>query len=431
MATVAPALSLRSNLAFGLFGNVIFAITQWAIVAVVARLGTPEEVGAVTIATALATPLFMLAAMSMREGHSVDDLTEFGRDDYFALQFFNGLFAAAVVLALVAILYSDAGTLVQTSTIAFTLVKFVGNQANMHFGIFQREQRLDFIAIAYITRGIAGLAAFGVVFWATGVLWQAFCAEALAWLLVLLTVDRRLLARLDVTGRLTGIFRADPRKLMRLFLWMAPLGIAGFLTNASASAPRLVLDRYVDLAAVGVFGAITYIGTASQQVINSIGSASASRLRRLVRTGNSRGFMKLSAKLVALSGGLGVLLVIAVAFAGEAILTILYGADYANVTLFGIVAVYIALRMAFAPLQFSLSAGHAYWNRLFVSAAGFVATLGVALALVPRMGAEGAAWALVAGAVMRTLLLLVFFRRLALSVGQAAAVGDVAAGERA
>lgn len=414
---MAPAtLSIKKNILFGLSGNLVFALTQWGILAVVARLGAPEQVGAITVATALVTPIFFLSAMSMRDGHAVDDLTEFTRQDYFALRLATSLMAMGLILVLLGTWYGDRSGLIQTAILAFMLVKFVGTQSNMNYGVFQRAQRLDFVSASFAARGLMGLAGFAAVFATTGILWAAFLAEAVLWAAAIWLVDRRFLARLDVSDRLPRLREIAPARLFRLFLWMLPLGLAGFLVNATASAPRLVLEAHVDLQTVGVFGAIAYVQTALAMISNALGSASAARLRGCVRTGRRRRFAVLSAKLILLALLIGIALVGVVALAGPQILTLLYGSAYADGGLFLLVICATALQIAAAPLQFALIAGHAYWRRLGVNAATFALTLSAALLLVPDLGAPGAGWALIIGATTRLVLLLFFFLRLVITI---------------
>ncbi|MCV6598062.1 MAG: lipopolysaccharide biosynthesis protein, partial [Mangrovicoccus sp.] len=410
------ALSLKRNVLYGLIGNFAFALTQWGIIAVVARLGSPEEVGAVTIATALVTPIFFLAAMSLREGHSVDDLTEFTPDHYYALILTNSLVAMGLISVLVATWYGGQGALVQLTTLGFMLVKFVGTQANMNYGVFQRAQRIDYVAISYVARGVLGLAGFAAIYASTGILWLAFAAEALMWFAAQWVFDQRFLTRLGARRSFARVLQVSPASLWKLFCWMLPLGLAGFFMNATASAPRLVLAQHVDLAQVGIFGAIAYINTALVTVSNAIGSASAARLRGAVRNGRRKAFMSLSVKLVALSSLIGASMIFAVWIAGPLMLRIFYGEYYADQKLFLLIITATAIWVAAAPLQFALTAGHAYWRRLGVSISAFTTTVVSALILVPEHGIYGAGMALLAGVGIRISLLGYFFLRLYQSI---------------
>ena len=413
---MAQALSLKKNVLFGLIGSVVFALTQWGILSVVAHLGSPEEVGALTVATALVTPVFFFATMSIGEAHRVDDLDSFSRADYFALRLLMAFLSVLVVCALVALFYRHKDALVLTTTFAFMAVKVIGAQSQMNHSVFQREERLDFVAGSMIARGCSGLAGFAITYALCGLLWAAFLVEAAMWLLAVLVIDQHYLKRLNVTDRFSSIFRVKRASLWKLFVWTLPLGLAGFLMNATISAPRLVLDSFYNLAAVGLFGAIAYVSTALTTVTNALSSASAARLRRTIRDGRHKALLKLSLALIGLSALIGIALVGAAAFLGETVLSLLYGAAYIDVPLFVIVICATALRLVASPMQLALTAGHAYWRRLGVNGADFAVTVIAALILVPESGASGAAWSMVVGAVTRTLLLTYFFVLLVASV---------------
>ncbi len=413
---MAKALSLKKNVLFGLIGSVVFAITQWGILTVVAHLGSPEEVGAVTVATALVTPVFFFATMSIGESHRVDDLDSFSRADYFALRLLMALLSVVVVCILVAVFYHSKDALVLTTTFAFMVVKVIGAQSQMNHSVFQREERLDFVAGSMIARGCAGLTGFAITYALTGLLWAAFLVEAAMWTLAIVAIDQRYLKRLNVTDRFSGIFRAKRASLWKLFVWTLPLGLAGFLMNATVSAPRLVLDSFDSLAAVGLFGAIAYISVALTTITTAISAASAARLRKTIREGRKKALLRLSLALIGLSALIGIALVGGAAFAGDTLLRLLYGEAYVDVPLFVIVITATALRLTSAPMQLALTAGHAYWRRLGVNGAAFVVTVIAALMMVPETGASGAAWSMVLGAITRVVLLTYFFILLLASV---------------
>ncbi|MCV6598534.1 MAG: hypothetical protein OIF40_15795, partial [Mangrovicoccus sp.] len=228
--------------------------------------------------------------------------------------------------------------------------------------------------------------------------------------------DQRFLTRLGARRSFARVLQVSPASLWKLFLWMLPLGLAGFFMNATASAPRLVLAQHVDLAQVGIFGAIAYINTALVTVSNAIGSASAARLRGAVRNGRRKAFMSLSVKLVGLSVLIGASMVLAVWLAGPLMLRIFYGETYVNQDLFLLIILGTALRVSAAPLQFSLTAGHAYWRRLGINVVAFGSTLVAAVILVPEQGIYGAGIAMLVGVVLRILLLVYFFLRLYQSI---------------
>lgn len=405
---VMPALpSVRKNMFYASIAYGFFALTQWGIVVVLSRIGTPEDVGTLTVLTALITPIFLLANMDMRNGHSADDLTDFSPTDYYALRLWSSFFAI-LIIALIAFTYLDSsGAFVQISAIAYSAVKFFGAQINMNHGVFQRAERMDFVARSLLCQGAFGLTAFTLGYHYSSNLSVAFLSEATAWCLSLVLIDRQLLSSLGKRIRFGAILDVPFSKIIRLARWTIPLGLAVFLMASASSIPRLVLERYVDISAVGVFGAIAYINIALNIVGNAIGSSSSARLRRLYRSGSKIKFLRLSLILSLLAACIGGFLCLFVYLFGEKVLTLMYGVFYANVEVFKVTILAAAIRLIAAPLQFSVNAGQAFWWRMLNNSAVFSIAVFSSMLLVPDYGLIGAAWTMVVLSALHLLLSLV------------------------
>lgn len=393
--STARPLSLRRNLFHAAFGKAVFTLTQFGILAVVAHLGPKEDVGAMTVASALVTPLFFLTSMGMRDVHAVDDLDHFTRADYVALRLFGGLFAVALACLLALTYQASSSWLVQATTIALAVVKFFGAQSSVNHGMFQREERMDFVSYSILVRGLSGLGIFTLVYWLTQSLPLALACEALAWLATNF-FDQRLLARLGARTFLAELSGVRPRKVARLAWWVLPVGVSLWLTRAGMSAPPLVLDRYADLATVGVFGAMMYLHTALSMVSGVLGSASAARLRRFYRDGARRDFARLAIRLTLGSATLGAVGVLMAWLFGDTFLGIAFGEEYKRGDLFVVVILASAISITGGPLLTAISAGQAFRRRLTISAGVCAVAVTVSFLLVPSHGAMGAAWALVA-----------------------------------
>lgn len=408
-------LSLGRNVAWSVTGNLALAGTQWLALIVLAQLGTPTDIGLWALATALVTPIFTLCDMAMNDAHTVDDLTDFKRADYFALRLVGAVTASVTCILVALVWFGDQSALV-AATLAFVAVRFINSQMMLNGGVFQRERRVDLLARSSLIRGVLGVTVFAVVFWLTQTLWAALLGQALAWGLVLFLVDRPYLSLLGVGDRFTAILHTRPQRLVRLFIWLLPLALSAMLISATVSAPRLVLGSYVDLATVGIFGAIAYFDTGFTVAINAIGFASASFLRSTIRDRSRKRFVLLSMKLVGLTSSIALVLYAIGWLYGDEILALVYGSDYVDHTLLMLVLLATAVRSALAPLQVALTAGHVLWRRFFVNALGFVSTLGTAVTLVPEQGVYGAAIALLVGACTRAVLLIIFFVRMTLTM---------------
>jgi O-antigen/teichoic acid export membrane protein len=402
--------SLKRNIVFAIIGRGYYATTQFLVIAIVAQLGTTQDVGALTLAAAIVTPLFFLTSMGLREVHTVDDLVRFNRSDYVALRIVGGISAVGLAAAIVFSLYASSGWLVQASVIGFSLVKFFGAQSSLNHGIFQRAERLDYMATSILIRASLGLAAFAVVFWATRDLPTALFCEAIAWVISYWLVDTRLLAKLGAGTAITAVMAVRPRTIGALALWVLPLGVALWLTRAAISAPPIVLERSEGLSAVGIFGALAYVHTGLSMLANTLGSASAARLRRYRRDGKYKSFKGLARKLMVLSSALGLVAVIGAWLVGAEILGVVFGPEYAERELFTIIVAASAITLIGSPMMTAINASQAFRRRLMNAGATFFVSVLAALVLVPAYGIFGAAWSFFAGSVALLLATLWSFR---------------------
>src|SRR5437879_8086330 len=91
--------SLRRNVAWALAGNVGYSACQWGVLASVAKLGTPADVGRFALGLALTAPIITLANLHLRIIAATD-----ARGDYpFAVYFSLRLVMTALALATIAV----------------------------------------------------------------------------------------------------------------------------------------------------------------------------------------------------------------------------------------------------------------------------------------------------------------------------------------
>src|SRR5450755_1849007 len=75
-----PGLSLRSNFAWILTGNVVYAACQWGVIVALAKLGSSFMIGQFSLGLAIATPVLMFTNLHLRAVQATDAcrLSSFG-----------------------------------------------------------------------------------------------------------------------------------------------------------------------------------------------------------------------------------------------------------------------------------------------------------------------------------------------------------------
>lgn len=387
----AAPLSLRRNFSWTFAGNVVYAASQWGVLVVIARLGTPEMVGQFALALAITAPVIMFANLQLRAVQATDARRAYAFADYLGLR----LLTTAAALALIAAVALLSGYRAETALV----ILFVGFAkscealSDIVFGLLQQRERMDRIAKSLMIEGPATLAAMAAVLALTGSIAAAAAAMALVWLLQLLLYDARSAAR---------ILRAWPRPrwhwpTLRRLAWLAlPLGVTMLLISLNTNIPRYIMERSRGPAELGIFAALSYLIVAGSTVVAALGQAASPRLAAYYADANTRAFRALLLKLAGIGALLGAAGVTVALLLGEPLLALIYGPAYAaHADVFALVMLAAGIGYVGSFLGYGMTAARFFAAQAPLFAVVVSATTLAALALIPSLGLRGAALALI------------------------------------
>jgi len=319
-------LSLRLNFAWILTGNLVYAMCQWGTIVALAKLGSSFMVGQFSLGLAVSTPVLMLTNLQLRAVQATDARRLYSFNEYLRLRSALTL-AGLVVIAGIACFghYEKQTTMV---ILIIALAKGVETLSDIHYGLFQLNDRLDQTGKSMILRGILLVAALSTGLYLTrSVLWG--CATlVLVWLVVLLFFDvghgRAFVAGHTRSSRHPEHWR--PWELIRLAL---PLGIATTLAALNLNMPRYFIHSHLGERQLGIYSALAYTTVAMILVSDSLGHCAIPRLSRLYNCERLTEFRSLLLRLLAAGGLLGLTGLVVVQFIGAQLVTRIYGSEYA------------------------------------------------------------------------------------------------------
>jgi O-antigen/teichoic acid export membrane protein len=240
---------------------------------------------------------------------------------------------AAAVAIWAAAAYFTEGSTAWWVTVLVGLGKLVESFGDLLHGLLWRRERLDLIGKSQTIRGLATTAgaAAGLAS-GTGVIGAA-AAMAIVSIGVLLLYDVPAAAGGQRDDEATADHRAgrfDFARLRELFLQVWPMGLTVLLGALILNLPRYAVEYYLGLEQLGVFAALAYLAMAANLAATTAAQVALPRQSRLFAAGDARGFVVLTAGLVAGGAAVAALLT-AVCFAfGPALLSLVYGAAYAD-----------------------------------------------------------------------------------------------------
>jgi O-antigen/teichoic acid export membrane protein len=405
LAPAARGLSIRSNFAWVLTGNVVYAACQWGMIVALAKLGNSFMVGQFSLGLAIVTPILMFSNFDLRAVQATDAARDFRFGEYLRLRIITTLCGLALIDCVVWFgKYEKQTALV---ILAVALAKAIETLSDIHYGLFQLNDRLDQTGRSMMLRGVASVAALWIGLRLTNeVLWACICLAA-AWLGTLLLFDVRrgrcLVARTETSSlrrRCNGF--KNEWHLLRLAL---PLGAVATITSINLHMPRYFIHAHLGDYQLGIYSAIAYSTVAMTLVSDSLSHCTIPRLSRLYAATRIREFRALLLRLLALASGAGLLGVAVVHLFGARILTLVYSREYAsNPEVFVLLTAAAAVQCAGSMLTSGITSARQFRIQipLFIAMAGATA---LACALwVPESGLIGAASAVLAGAIVRLIL---------------------------
>jgi O-antigen/teichoic acid export membrane protein len=407
------ALSLQANFSWTFVGNMVYSACQWGMLAVIAKLGTPEAVGRFALGLAITAPVIMFANLQLRVVQATDAKRHYCFGDYLGLRLITTLLSL-VVIAGIAL---SSGYKQETVLVVWIvgLSKAFEAVSDVLFGLLQQRERMDRIAVSLIIKGVFSVVALGVMFYVTGSLVWGLAGLTVVWAAVLVGYDipnaRSILKVPDIgladlqfdMPRVAQTFqpRWDKRTLGNLARLALPLGFVMLLVSLNVNIPRYFLEHYQGERDLGIFAALAYMMVAGRTVMFALGWAASPRLATYYAARDLPSFRRLLVKLAAIGLLLGMSAVLVVLVAGRLILTLLYGPEYAEHTdLFIWLTVAAGIGYVASLVGYGVTAAQYFKSQMVLFVLIAMATVLASILLIPSQGLQGAAVTLLVAALI-------------------------------
>ncbi|MCB9559550.1 MAG: oligosaccharide flippase family protein [Kofleriaceae bacterium] len=384
--------SLRRNFLWTLAGTVTFAMCQWATIIVITKVGSTKLAGDWTLALAITGPIFVFAQLKLRQVQATDAKQENRWGEFVALRMLAMVAAVLTTSTVVLVAYRDDTALV---ILLVGLAKVLDAASDLVYGREQQQEMMRPIALSQIVRGLTAFALSTVALVVSGSVAWAACGTAsgyAAWFAWDLVRVRRLLKGEPIGPRWA---RAP---LVRLFRLVLPLGFVTAIGSLQVNIPRYFLEGYTSREDLGAFGTLAYLLVFGNMVVSAVANAAVPRMARLASDQDWSAFRSLLAKLLMIGAALGVAAVAGSVLVGREVLTFLYSpevATHADVLVW--MAVTSGLLWSYVFLGTSLDAMRRFRVQPWIHGTSTLVIMGASALLVPRYHMLGAAWAMLVG----------------------------------
>ncbi len=386
-------LSLRVNFSWKLVGNVILTLSQWGILVVLAKIGTPQMVGQFTFGLAVTAPIIFFTNMSLSKILSTDSNDTYEFRDYFGLRLISNLFAILFIGIMLWFIGIDLHFIYIVLMIG--LSKVVEAISNIFHGLYQKHERMDYIGISYMLKGPAALISMGICLWMTNSLFIAVIALTVSWLLILLFYEFRLGKRLTLITP-----RFNLTKFRQLTILSLPMGFVALLLSIIPNVPRYFIEYYLGAEALGYFASVVYIMVAFNTFVNALGETIVPRLAKYYANKQIKEYGRLIWNVIFIVIGLGIGALSVTFFLGQQLLTLLYNSSYAlyNEILFQLMIAALMIGIS-SMLEYGITAARKFQIQMVLFIFVLIINIILAYIFIPRFGLIGAAYSITYSAI--------------------------------
>jgi O-antigen/teichoic acid export membrane protein len=390
-----------------MMGNLVYAGSQWGILVVFTKLGRPEMVGQFTLGLAVTAPIFMLTNLQLRQIQATDAKQLYQFRDYLGLRVLSSQLAVLAVVTISLV----SGYRWQTMVVVMLLglAKGLESMSDVCYGLLQKHERMDRIALSLMMRGPLALLLLGLGVWSSGSAIGGVLGLILAWGTVLIGYDltnavrlleaqgsHRSIRRLDL-GRLRPNWNAA--KLLPLIKLALPLGLVMMLSSLSANLPNYFMISRLGERELGIFNAIAYLMVAGNIIVGALGDSASPRLAKNYAAGDRGAYSLLLFRLVGIGFVLGAAAVAIAALGGGTLLSLLYSPDYAErKTLFVALMAASGMQYMASFLGYGLTAARYFRIQVPLLLTSVVSLAIACYWLIPSQGLMGAAFSLMLAA---------------------------------
>jgi O-antigen/teichoic acid export membrane protein len=385
-------------------GNATYLAAQWAMLVVLAKLGTPHMVGQFALGLAITAPVMMFSNLELRAVQATDAVHHYRFGDYLVLRLI------ATTLALVAILgiVYARGYQVETALVILVvgLAKAFESMSDIFYGLFLQHEHIDRMAKSLLIKRFLSLVGFSLGVYLTGSVVGGACGLVFVWALLLFGYDVPNGVRIvRATHNRSSGPDTKPRPMGRLrdLAWLAlPLGIVGMLVNLYPNIPRYFVEGYLGESKLGIFATMAYTVVAGMKLVDSLAQTVGPRLAGHHAAGDRAQFRSVLFKAAGLGLLLGVAGALTALFAGPEILTLFFGSQYAAYpVVFLWLAVAGGIECVTSFQYWTITAARRFVIQIPLFALVVCTAAAACLWLVPTAGLRGAAIACVLASTVR------------------------------
>ncbi|OKL37659.1 hypothetical protein BLL40_05000 [Domibacillus mangrovi] len=387
-------IKILSNISWTFSGNIIYALTQFMLLSVIAKIGGPAEVGIFTLSLAIVSPVFLLLNLRLRTVIVTDSNDDYSFWDYENLRKFTSVIAILIILGIVMI--SDYTFYIYTTILMVSVAKLFEMKIDLYYGFFQKKVLFDVIAKSVIMRGILNLLVVTTIYFFSENLMWSMLGMAITNYTIYSFYDKKHIKKYINIKKSSK--KVNFVKIKMLFLLALPLGLSTLIGSLNTNVPRYIIENKLGLYELGIFSGLAYLLVIGNTLLNAVSQVFMPKLSQLSKKNDYDNFESLLKKMIFSGMIMSLLMIIFFSFAGELVLTIIYSKEYLEYTqVLMILVIGVSVLYSSVFLGTAITVLKEFKIQPYIHFTSLIFLTFASLILIENYRLVGMAWALVIG----------------------------------
>lgn len=380
-------MKLKSGVSTTLLANIIFALSQWVIIAGLNYTGNTAVVGQYAFAIAIAGLFLTFGQLGFRQ-YLLSSIITLQEIQYILSM--RLIFSILTFLILIIFCYFFLSPNYFTLILVLGAMKVIENLSDICHGYFQRDFQIKKIVLSRVFRSITSPLFFLIIFYYTENIVAASFGLFISLFITFYFFDKKVISQQG------GIFlqiipMIDLKTITRKAF---PMGVATVLVIMVANIPLFVLKESKSDTEVGMYASIFYFVTAGSLVLQSVMQVISPILTKHITCHSIIALKSLIKKSYIMAFGFGFFGILLAVYLGGYVLTFLYGHAFENLQDLIIIAAFINCALAFQAVGgVTLTSFGVFNYQMYCLFISIPICYFSSVFLVSKMGIDGALYA--------------------------------------
>lgn len=374
-------------------GSLIYLACQGIVFVLVGRWFGPRALGSLTLAIAVATPIFLLASLQLKQLIAASPNDRYPIRLLISIRLTGAVIASALSVAAVALVFHHSlNTLV---VLCISVYKAFESLAELTGSLLQKQLGFGLTSVCTALRGLLTLALFVTLRNVNAESLIAPLAMATASAVGFLVVDLPcfyLLYRSPESAGHNMCCSNRVPEILEIIRRGAPLGLVVLMLSLIPNIPRYIASLAFGDRALGEFGAILFVTSIPAIFVAASVQPILQRQAEHFVAGRLEAYASLTRRFLLIAFFAGFALMIVSVFFGPTVISSLYGETFQNNrTLFVLTSTAAAISLCTTPLGTAVTAAGQHAGQVAVVVLCLVSDAALSITLPPRWGLNGLA----------------------------------------